>query len=191
MKSQFKFGAFLLLSASLFYGFAARAQGIMQTERVSYALTLIDAGDDGTRNTKTGGPVTADTKNVSLKVTVSVPRVNGSNYYSAIPTYAAPARLMFRKHRGPSTAFDGTIPLTRDAPYTNASATASATDKYYPMPRTAWGDYNHDIALAVAVAKITGKNISQSATRASANNPYVTPVQSIAKPAEGIRIYHQ
>ena len=136
MKSQFKFGAFLLLSASLFYGFAARAQGIMQTERVSYALTLIDAGDDGTGNTKTGGPVTADTKNVRLKVTVSVPRVNGSNYYSAIPTYAAPARLMFRKHRGPSTAFDGTIPLTRDAPYTNASATASATDKYYPMPQS-------------------------------------------------------
>lgn len=136
MKMQFKFGAILLLSASLFYGFAARAQGLMQTERVSYALTLIDAGADGNGNTKTGRPVTADTENVRIKVTVSVPRTEGSSYYSAIPTYASPARLMFRKHRGPSTAFDGTIPLTRDAPYTNASGTASATDKYYPMPQS-------------------------------------------------------
>ena len=135
MKKQLKLGAVLLLSASLFHGFAARAQGIMQEERVSYALTLIDAGADGSGNTKTGGPVTESTQKVRLKVTVSVPRATGSNYYSAIPTYAAPARLMFRKHRGPDTAFDGTIPLMRDAPYTSSAATASATTSYYPMPQ--------------------------------------------------------
>ena len=77
MKQQFKIGALFLLTASLFYGFAARAQGVMQEERVSYALSLIDAGD-GTGpaigSTKTGSPVTAQSTHVRVKVTVSVPR---------------------------------------------------------------------------------------------------------------------
>ena len=100
----------------------------------------------------------------------------------------APITFMCFNAKGVCDWGDGIIP---DIDITQESNETGVSDKYYPMPRTAWGDYNHDIALAVAVAKITGKNISQSATRASANNPYVTPVQSIAKPAEGIRIYHQ
>lgn len=136
MKQQFKIGALFLLTASLFYGFAARAQGVMQEERVSYALSLIDAGD-GTGpaigSTKTGSPVTAQSTHVRVKVTVSVPRSEQSSNYGSIPSYAAPARLMFRQHRGPSTAFDGTLALTRDAPY-NANG-AAATNAYYPMPQ--------------------------------------------------------
>ncbi len=130
MKRQFKLGALFLLTASLFYGFAARAQGVVQEERVSYALSLIDAGD-GTGNTQTGGPVTDATTLVRLKVTVSVPRT--SNRHGAIPVYASPSRVMFRKHRGPSTAFDGSLTLTRDAPYTAAGT--PATSAYYPMPQ--------------------------------------------------------
>lgn len=136
MKQQLKFGALFLLTASLFYGFAARAQGVMQEARVSYALSLIDAGD-GTGpaigSTKNGGPVTNLSTHVRVKVTVSVPRSEQSSNYGSIPSYAAPARLMFRQHRGPSTAFDGTLTLTRDAPY-DANGTA-ATNAYYPMPQ--------------------------------------------------------
>lgn len=133
MKKQLKLGAFLLLSASLFYGFAARAQGIMQSENVSYALTLIDAGENGTNDTRTGGPVTQSTKKVRVKVTVSVPRSEGSNAYGAITVNANPARLMFRKHSAESTAFDGTLSLTRDAPY--GTTGSPLTTAYYPMPQ--------------------------------------------------------
>ncbi len=127
MKRQFKFATFLLLSASLFYGFAARAQGVQQSERVSYALSLIDAN--------TQGAVNDSTTDVCVKVTVSVPRAEGSsNYGSELPVYASPARLMFRQHRGPSTAFDGTLTLTREAPYA-ADGVTSVTNAYYPMPQ--------------------------------------------------------
>ena len=161
MKRQLKLGAFLLLSASLFYGFAARAQGQEQTERVAYALTLIDAGADGAGNTKTGGPVTEMTTKVRLKVTVSVPRHGGSNYYGPVPTYASPARLMFRKHRGPETAFDGTLTLTQDAPYTNAAATASASGMFYPMPQAD--------AEGVAITDARALNLTAVASNAANN----------------------
>lgn len=158
MNRQLKFGAMFLLTASLFYGFAARAQGIMQTERVSYALTLIDAGTDGTGNTKTGGPVTTDTEYVRVKVTVSVPRTANSNVYGAIPTYASPARLMFRKHRGTETAFDGTIALTRDAPY--AADGSSLTSAYYPMPQCDADGYAITDSTALNLAAVRSGSAS-------------------------------
>ena len=125
MKRQLRIGALFLLTASLFYGFAARAQGVVQQERVSYALSLIDAGADGTGTTQTGGPVTEASAYVRVKVTVSVPRTTDSAP-KQIPAYASPARLMFRKHNGESTAFDGTLTLRKDAP---------TAGNYYPMPQ--------------------------------------------------------
>ena len=38
-------------------------------------------------------------------------------------------------------------------------------DANYPIPRTKWGDMGYDIALVAAISHITGKHITQSATR--------------------------
>jgi C-terminal processing protease CtpA/Prc len=38
----------------------------------------------------------------------------------------------------------------------------SISDKNYPLPRADWGDCQHDIALAAALAKVTGKKVSDS-----------------------------
>jgi hypothetical protein len=83
---------------------------------------------------------------------------------------------------------EGIVP---DVDLTQEDNELGVYDKNYPLPRADWGDYNHDIALAAAIAKITGKGISQSATRATAESNTLTPATSIAKPMEGIRIYHE
>ena len=134
MTTQFRILTLCAFAAGLTFGPAARAQGTAQTSEVSYALTLIDAGSDGSGNTQTGGPVTDATTHVRVKVTVSIPRSEGSSAYGDIPAYASPARLMYRLHRGPATAFDGSIALTRDAPYRDAAGTPMTT-AFYPMPQ--------------------------------------------------------
>lgn len=120
-----------MLVAGLFWGSAAPAQEIVQANEVSYALSLIDAGADGTATSKTGGVVTDATQKVRVKMTVSVPR--SATTHSGVTVNTQPARLMFRKHKGPATAFDGSIVLVRDAPYgTNGLPYAAG---YYPMPQ--------------------------------------------------------
>ncbi len=136
LSPRMSFLALWALAAGLLFGPAARAQ-VTQQDAVSYALTLIDAGDPDAPNvTKNGGPVTAATTHVRVKVTVSVPRTAGSSLYGGITAAATPARLMFRRHKGPETAFDGSIGLTRDAPYTDAAGTTPFAG-YYPMPQRA------------------------------------------------------
>lgn len=60
-------------------------------------------------------------------------------------------------------------------------------DGNYPMPRADWGDVQHDIALNVAIAKLTGKSTT-TATRAAGALEYV-PTLSIDNPLLGIRLY--
>ena len=81
--------------------------------------------------------------------------------------------------------------ITPDIDLTNEANTMGVSDKNFPLPRCDWGDANHDIALAATIADITGKKISQSATRAMLHSTSLTPAVSIAKPIEGIRIYHE
>ena len=63
-------------------------------------------------------------------------------------------------------------------------------DANYPMPRADWGDEHYDIALAVALAEITGKQISTSATRSTSLDYYPSTL-GIECPVEGIRLYHE
>ena len=62
-------------------------------------------------------------------------------------------------------------------------------DANYPMPRADWGDAENDIALAVALAKITGKQISTSTTRSAVVDQYHETL-GVECPVEGIRLYH-
>ena len=100
----------------------------------------------------------------------------------------APITFMCFNAKGFGDWGEGIVP---DVDLTQEDNELGVYDKNYPLPRADWGDYNHDIALAAAIAKITGKGISQSATRATAEDNSLTPATSIAKPMEGIRIYHE
>lgn len=81
---------------------------------------------------------------------------------------------------------DGIIP---DIDLTSQSNGMGVSDKNYPLPRTTWGDASYDIALATALADITGKSISQSSTRAVEQMMEVVATHSIPKPISGIRNY--
>ena len=138
MSRRLKFWMFPALLAGLLWGGSLPAQGYVQSDAVTYALTLIDAGEDGTNDTRTGTTITESTTKVRVKVTVSIPRSVSSTTYGGVPVIASPVRLMFRKHKGPATAFDGSIALVRDAPY-SASDTPLKT-AFYPMPQTSTTD---------------------------------------------------
>lgn len=149
MTTRLRFLAIGLCAAGLTFGPALRAQNsTIQSESVSYALTLIDAGEDGSGNSATGGPVTADTTHVRVKVTVSIPRDPASHAYT-IPTGARPVRLMYRRHLGIATAFDGSIALAADAPYSDAAGTPMTT-ACYPMPQatTVTSPAGRDVAVS-------------------------------------------
>lgn len=81
--------------------------------------------------------------------------------------------------------------ITPDIDLTSESNGTGVSDANYPLPRADWGDVQHDIALAVAIADITGKSISQTRTRTTKCAPRYSDVKMIPKAAEGIRIYHQ
>lgn len=74
-----------------------------------------------------------------------------------------------------------------------ASNAIGVKDDIYPLPRAAWGDAQHDIGLAAAIAHITGKSLEQGerqalATRAAMSNGTMTI--DLPQPMQGIRIYH-
>ena len=141
MMKRFRFWALMTLAVGLFGGPAAWAQqdtGIVQSENVLYAVSLLDASGATPPTTATGQPADIDSTRVRVKVTLSIPRT--STTYG-IPTYARPSRLMFRPHKGPETAFDGSILLVRDAPY--AAGTTTPASGFYPMPQT--GATNYDL----------------------------------------------
>ena len=120
--------------AGLFWSSAARAQGVSQADSVSYALSLVDAGADPANpaNAATATAVKTGTKYVRVQVAVSVPRTGN---HTGVSVAASPARLMYRKHKGPATAFTGSIVLKRDAPY-DADGTTPKAGAFYPMPQS-------------------------------------------------------
>lgn len=140
MMKRFRIWALATVAVGLLGGPAAWAQqddNIVQADRVLYAVSLLDATTNENVTTADGQLATGDSDRVRVKVTLSIPRT-GTTY--GMPTYARPSRLMFRPHKGPETAFDGSILLTRDAPYDTNGASASG---FYPMPQT--GDTHYDL----------------------------------------------
>lgn len=64
------------------------------------------------------------------------------------------------------------------------------SDEYYPLPRCEWGDMSHDIGLAVAVASVTGKKISQgAASRAECDMTLSDSGVYMERPLCGARLY--
>lgn len=55
------------------------------------------------------------------------------------------------------------------------------SDEHYPIPRCEWGNVNNDIALAVAVASVAGKQVSQEA-KTRADECAIVEHSSIAMP---------
>ena len=71
----------------------------------------------------------------------------------------APITFMCFNDKGEGDWGDGIVP---DIDLTEEGNELSISDKNYPLPRADWGDYQHDIALAAALAKVTGKKVSDS-----------------------------
>ncbi len=64
------------------------------------------------------------------------------------------------------------------------------SDEHYPLPRCEWGNVNNDIALAVAVASVTGKSVSQgSKTRVVEGVEVSGSDLAMPRPLVGVRLY--
>jgi C-terminal processing protease CtpA/Prc len=60
-------------------------------------------------------------------------------------------------------------------------------DGNYPMPRADWGDVQHDIALNVAIAKLTGRSATTATRAVEVLEP--APTLSLENPLLGMRLY--
>jgi hypothetical protein len=78
---------------------------------------------------------------------------------------------------------EGIVP---DIDLTKENNGVGVHDANYPMPRADWGDSEHDIALVVAIAEITGKQIT---TTRSATIEEYSETTTIEAPLGGIRLY--
>ena len=96
----------------------------------------------------------------------------------------APITFMCFNAKGNGDWGEGIVP---DVDLTSEDNEYGVCDKNYPLPRTTWGDYQHDIALATALAKLTGKSLTQPTTRSGA----AIEASDISLPCEveGIRVY--
>ena len=96
----------------------------------------------------------------------------------------APITFMCFNAKGNGDWGEGIVP---DIDLTSEDNEYGVCDKNYPLPRTTWGDYQHDIALATALAKLTGKSLTQPATRS--NVAIEASDISLPREVEGIRVY--
>lgn len=77
--------------------------------------------------------------------------------------------------------------ITPDIDLTVEGNELGVCDKNYPLPRADWGDQHYDIALAAALASVTGRSIA-TPTRATGIEELNAAV-SIVPPVEGCRLY--
>lgn len=98
----------------------------------------------------------------------------------------APITFMCFNAKGVGDWGEGIIP---DIDLTQEDNESGVSDKNYPLPRADWGDYNHDIALAVALAHVTGKSVTQP-TRSDVSID-LSVAATIERPVEGIRVYNE
>lgn len=136
---------------------------IMGLRGLDFPVTLIGSTTEG--------------KNCGMDVTRKT--ING------ISVEFAPITFMCLNAKGDGNWGDGVNP---DVDLTSEGNEFGVSDKNYPIPRTEWGDYNSDIALAVALAKITGKGIVQASTRSVCSDT-MEPVVVVPKPVVGACLY--
>lgn len=96
----------------------------------------------------------------------------------------APITFMCFNAKGYGDWGEGIVP---DIDLTTEDNEYGVCDKNYPLPRTTWGDYQHDIAFATALAKLTGKSLTQPATRSSV--AIEASDISLPREVEGMRVY--
>jgi C-terminal peptidase prc len=95
----------------------------------------------------------------------------------------APITFMCFNAKGDGDWGEGIVP---DIDLTKENNGVGVHDANYPMPRADWGDSEHDIALVVAIAEITGKQIT---TTRSATIEEYSATTTIEAPLGGIRLY--
>ena len=81
---------------------------------------------------------------------------------------------------------EGIVP---DVDLTSSANKYGVYDEYYPLPYTDWGDSKRDIALAVALADITGRSISQKDITRSGVEDNLDVATTVARPVVGTRLY--
>ena len=81
--------------------------------------------------------------------------------------------------------------ITPDVDLTDEGNEYGVYDNYYPLPYADWGDSKHDIALAVALAKITGQSIAQKEISRSVAEENIAIAEVMARPVVGTRIYKE
>lgn len=120
---------------------------------------------------------TTEGKNCGMDVTR---RRIGSTYIEY-----APITFMCFNAKGFGGWGEGIVP---DIDLSQDNATG-VKDEYFPLPRTDWGDVHHDIGLAAAIASVTGKKVSTSATRSIALDSNIQPSIAIERPGGGALVY--
>ncbi len=121
---------------------------------------------------------TTEGKNCGMDVTYK--NINGRELEYA------PITFMCFNAKGFGDWGEGIIP---DIDLTSSSNISGVYEEYYPMPYADWGDSKHDIALAVALADITGKSISQKGITRSDSERDVAVATVMARPVVGTRLY--
>ena len=121
---------------------------------------------------------TTEGKNCGMDVTYK--RINGKELEYA------PITFMCFNAKGFGDWGEG---ITPDIDLTSSSNISGVYDEYYPLPYTDWGDSRRDIALAVALADITGKSISQKEITRSDYESDVAVAMTMARPVVGTRLY--
>ena len=121
---------------------------------------------------------TTEGKNCGMDVTHK--RINGKEFEYA------PITFMCFNAKGFGDWGEG---ITPDIDLTSESNISGVYDEYYPLPYTDWGDSKRDIALAVAIADITGKSISQKGVTRCNSESGITIAETMARPVVGTRLY--
>ena len=121
---------------------------------------------------------TTEGKNCGMDVTHK--RINGKEFEYA------PITFMCFNAKGFGDWGEG---ITPDIDLTSESNISGVYDEYYPLPYTDWGDSKRDIALAVAIADITGKSISQKGVTRCNSESGITIAETMARPVVGTWLY--
>ena len=123
---------------------------------------------------------TTEGKNCGMDVTYKC--INGKNLEYA------PITFMCFDAKGFGDWGEGIEP---DVDLKSAANKYGVYDEYYPLPYTDWGDSKRDIGLAVALADITGRSISQKGFTRSEVETDMAIATTMARPVVGIRLYEE
>ena len=148
------------------YSASASELVVMGLRGMDFPVTLIGATTEG--------------KNCGMDVTHK--RINGKDLEYA------PITFMCFNAKGFGDWGEG---ITPDVDLTDEGNEYGVYDNYYPLPYADWGDSKHDIALAVALAKITGQSIAQKEISRSTAEENIAIAEVMARPVVGTRIYKE